>query len=139
VKQNDIGQSSWKQTRLGELCNEITVGFVGSMTKQYVDHGVPFLRSKDVAPYRIDTSELVHVTEEFHNRIAKSRLAPGDVVIVRTGAPGTAARIPESLEEANCADLVVVRPNDELNATFLVYYVSVKTCPPTAALSAALL
>lgn len=115
---------SWPKKPLSELCDEITVGFVGSITRHYVEHGVPFLRSKDVKPYRIQLSELIHISEDFHMRISKSRLRPGDVVIVRTGAPGTAARIPAAIKEANCADLVIARPSRRLDGTFLVYYLN---------------
>jgi type I restriction enzyme S subunit len=91
------------------------------MSDQYIETGVPFLRSQDIRPGFIDTSNLKFISEEFHGRIRKSRLNPGDVAIVRTGYPGTAAVVPESLPEANCSDLVIARPGPSLQARFLAY------------------
>ena len=113
--------SSWPTKRLGDICTQVTVGHVGKMSDQYIESGVPFLRSQDIRPGFIDTSNLKFISEEFHGRIRKSRLNPGDVTIVRTGYPGTAAVVPESLPEANCSDLVIARPGPSLQARFLAY------------------
>jgi type I restriction enzyme S subunit len=115
---------SWPVVPLSEVADEVTVGFVGPMTLEYRLSGVPFLRSQNVKPLRIETRGIEHISLEFHERIAKSRLGPGDVVIVRTGAPGTCAVVPESLSIANCADLVVVRPGPNLNPHYLAYFVN---------------
>ena len=88
---------NWPEVRLGDIADEITVGWVGPMTEEYRESGVPFLRSLNVKPFRIDRTDIRYISSDFHARIAKSRLRPGDVVIVRTGNPGTAAVIPEWL------------------------------------------
>jgi len=116
--------NGWQEIALQDLATEITVGFVGPMASEYVPKGIPFLRSLNVEPYRINRAELMHVSESFHQRIKKSALAPGDVVIVRTGKPGTAAVIPDTLAIANCSDLVIVRPGPQLDARFLAYYIN---------------
>ncbi|MXP21539.1 hypothetical protein GIY30_09265 [Gordonia sp. HNM0687] len=112
-----------RQVALGEVA-DVTVGFVGSMAGEYVDVGVPFLRSLNVRPYRIDPADLKYVGSAFHRRLSKSELSPGDVVMVRTGKPGQAAVIPEWLGHANCSDLVVIRPSSSVNAHWLVYYLN---------------
>jgi type I restriction enzyme S subunit len=89
------------------------------MADQYVSQGIPFLRSQNVRPFRIDTTELKFIPPEFHARLRKCALSPDDVVVVRTGYPGTAAVIPRSMTEANCADLVVITPGPELDPYFL--------------------
>lgn len=70
------------------------------MANEYVEDGVPFLRSQDVLPFRVNTANLKQISPAFHRRITKSRLQPGDVVIVRTGYPGTASVIPRALVDA---------------------------------------
>jgi type I restriction enzyme S subunit len=107
--------------KLAALCREITVGHVGKMADQYVSLGVPFLRSQDIAAGFIRTDALKFIPATFHAQLKKSQLAPGDVVIVRTGYPGTAAVVPTSLPDANCADLVIARPGPRLNARFLTF------------------
>jgi type I restriction enzyme S subunit len=65
---------------------------------------------------------LVFIDKEFHAILGKSSLQAGDVAIVRTGYPGTAAVIPEYLGVANCSDLVIVRPGPEIDAHFLTAF-----------------
>ncbi|MBG0747586.1 MAG: restriction endonuclease subunit S, partial [Planktothrix agardhii KL2] len=116
--------SEWKEIFLEDIADEITVGFVGSMTTEYTESGVPFLRSKNVEPYRINWNDIRYISQNFHKKIKKSALTPDDVVIVRTGNPGAASLIPESLTEANCSDLVIVSPGEKLDKRFLVYYLN---------------
>lgn len=99
---------------LGELCHEITVGFVGPMTNEYIDNGIPFLRSKNIDEYDVKWDDMKYISLEFHKKLSKSALKPGDVAIVRTGKPGTTCVIPNNLEEANCSDIIIVRVNNEL-------------------------
>ncbi|MHA2876485.1 restriction endonuclease subunit S [Vibrio campbellii] len=117
--------SEWKVRLLGDLCTEITVGFVGSMTQEYVESGVPFLRSKNIAEYNVDWNDMKFVSNEFHQKLSKSSLKAGDVAIVRTGKPGTTCVIPESIKEANCSDIVIARVNKEiLNPHYLAYFMN---------------
>src|SRR5438094_1052918 len=114
----------WQEVFLEEVAADITVGHVGPMASEYVPTGVPFLRSQNVEPLRINDTDLKFITPEFHARLKKSVLSPGDVVIVRTGKPGACAVIPESLAVANCSDLVIVRCGPQLDPRFLAYYVN---------------
>ncbi|HUY08007.1 MAG TPA: restriction endonuclease subunit S [Candidatus Dormibacteraeota bacterium] len=103
---------------------DITVGFVGPMKSEYVEEGIPFLRSQNVKPFRIDLADVKYINDSFHNRLSKSSLRPGDVVVVRTGTPGTAAVIPATLPIANCSDLVVIRPHGNLDPWYLSYFIN---------------
>ena len=116
--------SEWREVELEAVADEITVGYVGTMLSEYVERGIPFLRSLNVEPFRISTTDIRYITPEFHSRLRKSTLRPGDVVIVRTGKPGTAAVIPNWLAEANCSDLVIIRPGKKLDSRFLAYYIN---------------
>ncbi len=116
--------STWRDVALEDVADELTVGYVGPMASEYIDDGIPFLRSLNVEPLRINKNNLKFITPEFHQRIQKSRLTPGDVVIVRTGKPGACSVVPEWLADANCSDLVIVRCGKELNNRFLAYYVN---------------
>ena len=108
-----------RQVRLKEVCLDVTVGHVGPMVDEYVDSGIPFLRSQNILPFRLDDANLKYISEDFHKRLKKSALAPGDVVVVRTGYPGTACVIPHRLPVANCADLVVIHPSPEIDSHYL--------------------
>ena len=110
---------SWETTQLSRFCEKITVGHVGPMAKRYTASGTPFLRSQNVRPFEIDLTDVKYIDDAFMNELKKSKLRPGDVAIVRTGYPGTCAVIPDDLEVANCADLVIARTGSKLNPHFL--------------------
>jgi len=112
----------WDDRKLYSLCREITVGYVGPMAREYKESGVTFLRSQNIRPFRVSLENVLFISREFDEKIAKSRLRPGDVAVVRTGYPGTAAVIPASLPEVNCADLVIVRPSREVEPQFLAAF-----------------
>ena len=106
-----------------ELCSEITVGYVGSMAKEYVSNGVPLLRSLNIKPYRLDFNDIKYISEDFNKKISKSALFEDDVVIVRTGKPGTSCVIPSGFVNLNCSDLVIVRPNkNKIDPHYLSFY-----------------
>jgi type I restriction enzyme S subunit len=114
----------WAWSRLGDTVERVTVGYVGPMKDEYVQTGVPFLRSQNVRPNRFESEGLVHISEQFHRKIIKSALAPDDVVVVRSGNVGTACVVPDTLSEANCSDLVVVKRPTCVLATFLSFYLN---------------
>ena len=111
-----------RRCKLGDIA-ELTVGFVGNMTKEYAEYGIPFLRSLNIKPFMIDDSDLMYITERFNTVLKKSALHTGDIVIVRTGIPGTCCVIPEEYDNTNCADMVIVRTN-EVNPYFLAGYIN---------------
>ena len=114
----------WKEVTLDEISEEITVGHVGLMADQYIEDGVPFLRSLNVEPFRINLKEVKYISREFHKKLRKSALRPGDVVIVRTGKPGACAVIPDWIVEANCSDLVIVRTSRCVRPKYISYVVN---------------
>jgi type I restriction enzyme, S subunit len=116
-KSNELIEKS-----LSSVCPKITVGHVGSMAKRYKSAGIPFLRSQNIRPFQISLDNIVYIDEDFHSELAKSKLNPGDLAIVRTGYPGTAAVVPAELSEANCSDLVIVRPSAEINPYYLAAF-----------------
>lgn len=111
--------TEWREVILGDMCDRVTVGHVGKMADEYVDEGVPFLRSQNIRAFSISSDGMLRISSDFHQRLAKSMLRCGDVVVVRTGYPGTAAVIPPFLDGSNCADLVVITPSKDLNPHML--------------------
>ncbi len=112
-KQTDIGPipQSWELRPCEDLCEMITVGVVVKPASHYVKIGVPAFRSMNVREDRLDVTNLVYFSQKTNDTIlAKSKLRTGDVLIVRTGYPGTSCVVPEKFEGANCIDLVIARP-----------------------------
>lgn len=120
----DAWRSSASSCALAELA-DITVGIVVKPAALYVeDGGVPALRSLNVIPNQLDETELVRISRAGHHMHRKSQLAPGDVVVVRTGRPGDAAVIPADGVERNAIDLLIVRCSEGLHPQFLSCYLN---------------
>lgn len=116
--------AGWRWTTFGEVCQRVTVGHVGKMVNEYQAEGIPFLRSLNVRELRFEPQDLKFVSRAFHDRLSKSSLHPGDIVVVRSGLVGTACVIPSDLKEANCSDLVIARPGPDLVPEFGAIYVN---------------
>jgi type I restriction enzyme S subunit len=117
-------QESFTARPLIDQCLGVTVGHVGPMKDRYQPTGVPFLRSQNVRPFEISVEGMMFIDDDFDGELKKSRLQPGDVAVVRTGYPGTAAVIPPSLPRANCSDLVIIRPAKSLNPHFVAAFLN---------------
>jgi type I restriction enzyme S subunit len=105
----DTGHSRWAWTTFEQIAERVTVGFVGSMKHEYVENGVPFLRGQNVRENRFDSEGLLYISPQFHHKLSKSALRPGDLAIVRSGAVGVTCVIPDTLPDANCSDLVLIQ------------------------------
>jgi len=114
----------WTWMTFDQCSWDLTVGHVGPMKDRYVPNGIPFLRSLNVKPNAISLKNLVFVSAGFHAELRKSQLSAGTIVVIRTGEPGVAAVVPESLDGANCSDLVICRPVEGLNPHFGARYIN---------------
>jgi type I restriction enzyme S subunit len=94
------------------------------MKHAYVPSGVPFLRSQNVRPNRFDPAGLLHISPDFHRRLKKSTLLPGDLVVVRSGSVGVTCVVPVALGEANCADLVIIQRPKGIVPEYGAYYMT---------------
>jgi len=102
----------WEEKTLGELCERVSVGYVGPTSKFYCDPsiGVPFIRSQNVRSGYLDWKGIQHVTKEFHNSVKKSQLKIEDILFVRVGAKrGDCCVLKEDIKELNCANIVFAR------------------------------
>lgn len=106
---------------LRQLLSYSTVGVVVKPASLYTDSqdGVPALRGTDIRPGVIDTSQCVRFDREKEKDVSKSRLQLDDVVVVRSGRPGDAARISKENVGMNCIDLLLLRPSSVLLGEFL--------------------
>ena len=112
-------------TKLGDIAT-LTVGYVGNMTQEYTESGVPFLRSLNIKPFHISESDIRYISEAFNMKIKKSVLREDDVVIVRTGIPGTCCVVPKEYDGCNCSDIVIVHPDKtKVNPDYLAAYINV--------------
>jgi len=101
----------WPRVRCADLCDRLTVGIVVKPASYYAEHGVPILRSLNVGPGFIRLDELVYADPEDNSpALLKAQLKTCDIVLVRSGQPGTAAIIPQSLSGAFAVDILIATP-----------------------------
>jgi type I restriction enzyme S subunit len=106
----------WKHKSVEEICERVSVGIVIKPSQYYVEErqGIRAFRSANVAENRIVDDNWVYLSPKGHAANAKSCLRIGDVLVVRSGAPGTACVVTPEFEGANCIDVVFARPNPNL-------------------------
>jgi type I restriction enzyme, S subunit len=117
LKETEIGPicEHWNLVPCESLCEMLTVGVVVKPSSYYVESGVPAFRSFNVREDKLVTNDLVFFSRQANDGpLSKSRLREGDVLIVRTGYPGTSCVVPKQYDGANCIDLVIARPNRTL-------------------------
>lgn len=111
----------WPTARFEQICKRVTVGIVVQPASYYVAEGVPALRSLNIKPGKIVLEDLVYFSKPDNDtKLAKTKLKAGDVVLVRSGQPGTAAVVPREMGGVNAIDLLIATPDTQLtNPTFL--------------------
>ncbi|HJW19441.1 MAG TPA: restriction endonuclease subunit S, partial [Candidatus Nitrosotalea sp.] len=125
--------SNWCYRKLRELSERVSVGYVGPTTQYYCDKtiGIPFLRSQNIRPARINFEGIRYITKEFHHKLRKSQLLEGDLVIVRVGANrGDTCIIPSDIGQVNCANVVFARLFKGISE-YLNYYFQSRICQNT--------
>ena len=103
---------------------EVTVGIVVTPAKWYSTRGVPAVRGTNIEPGRIDTNDLVHLSQAGHELHRKSELRKGDLLVVRTGQAGAAAVVPAEFDGANCIDVLLVRRSEVILPRYLEYVIN---------------
>ncbi|MDH0434211.1 restriction endonuclease subunit S [Aeromonas caviae] len=105
--------NDWSLVEAKDVCKAISVGVVIKPTQYYVskDEGIKAFRSANVREGFINDNDWVYFSKEGHAANKKSSLLAGDVLIVRTGYPGTACVVTPEFEGSNAIDIVIARPD----------------------------
>ncbi len=93
---------------------DVTVGVVIKPKRYYTEdslNGVKAFRSLNVGEMHVKDSDWVYFTQEGNQECSKSMLKEGDVLIVRSGYPGTSCVVPIEFEGCNAIDLIIARPD----------------------------
>lgn len=114
----------WEVLTGDAICRRITVGIVVHPASYYRESGVPALRSLNVRANRISLDNLVYFSKsDNEGKLAKTRVRENDILLVRSGQPGTAAVVPKHLDGINAIDILIATPDLSLvNPTYLSFY-----------------
>ncbi len=115
-KEHGVGLESWKRCTVGSICNDVKVGIVIRPSQYYTDknEGTPAFRSANVREYKIDDFDWVYLNEDGMVNNKRSIVHTGDVLVVRSGNPGTACVVSEKFDGYNAIDILIAVPNQEL-------------------------
>jgi len=97
---------------------------------EYVERGIPFLRSENLIPGGLDLSNLVFISEKVNARMKRSKIFPNDVLVAIVGATiGQTGLAMDSYAEYNTNQAIaIVRPRNEEIASYLAIILETKFC-----------
>ena len=124
-EEHDVGMESWHLRTIGEVCENVKVGIVIKPSQYYVpqNEGTPAFRSANVRECRIDDFDWVYLNEKGMKDNSRSIVHTGDVLVVRSGNPGTACVVPERFDGYNAIDILIAVPNKKIIISdYLCYY-----------------
>ena len=113
----------WNCISVGDIA-EICVGVVIKPTQYYTDNsGIPAFRSLNIGAMTIKNTDWVYFTKEGHEKNKKSIVRENDLLVVRSGAPGTACVVTKEFAGYNAVDIIIAHPNiEKINPFFLAMF-----------------
>lgn len=118
--ENDFDK--WTCCTIGDVA-EVCVGVVIKPKQYYTDKGIPAFRSLNIGELCVKDADWVYFTEEGHKINQKSIVHSNDVLVVRSGAPGTACVVTKEYDGYNAIDIIIAHPdNDRINSVFLAVF-----------------
>lgn len=104
---------------------DVQVGVVIKPAQYYADriNGIKTFRSLNVGEMNVKDTNWVYFSEEGNRKNIKSILKEHDLLIIRSGAPGTACVIEKQYEGCNAIDLIIAHPNKKyINPYYLCMF-----------------
>jgi len=126
---SDVDSTPWSVEKVEHIA-DVTVGVVIKPAQYYVEdasQGVRAFRSLNVQPMHVKDGDWVYFSIEGHEKNGKSSLKASDVLIVRSGYPGTSCVVGPEYEGSNAIDLIIAHPDlERINPTYLAAF---NNCP----------
>ncbi len=111
-----FSRDSWRIVTVKDVCHDVKVGIVIKPSQYYTDEksGTPAFRSANVREFHIDDFDWVFLNEQGMEINRRSIVHTGDVLVVRSGNPGTACVVEEQYDGYNAIDILIAVPNQEI-------------------------
>ena len=95
---------------------DVQVGLVIKPTRFYATNGTgtPAFRSLNVGPMQINDNDWVYFTDEGMKQNPRTIVHTGDVLVVRSGYPGTSCVVTPEYDGRNAVDLIIAHPKTNL-------------------------
>jgi type I restriction enzyme S subunit len=104
----------WEEKKLGEIAEKIMVGIANSATYAYADKGIVMFRNQNIKPNYLDEDDLIYLQSSFELTYKNKRLKENDVLVARTGYPGTACVVPKKYENSQTFTTLILRLNQDI-------------------------
>ncbi len=116
---NETEFDKWDCCTVGDVA-DINVGVVIKPTQYYAEKGIPAFRSLNIGEMYIKDTDWIYFTEEGNIKNQKSIIRENDVLVVRSGAPGTACVATSKYAGYNAVDIIIAHPNKtKIDSVFL--------------------
>ena len=97
---SELGQipEGWEISRLEDVAERIAMGPFGSSIKvsTFVDSGIPIISSQHLNGTLLEDGDYRFITEDHADRLARSNVQSGDIVLTHAGNIGQAAYVPNT-------------------------------------------
>lgn len=130
-RENGMSDESWEEKFVKDICNDIKVGIVIKPSQYYTDqkNGVAAFRSANVRESYIEDKDWVYLNKNGQDTNKRSEVHTGDVLIVRSGNPGTACVVTEKYDGFNAIDILIAVPDSKkVTSEFLCAYTNSPAC-----------
>ena len=99
---------------LEDISELVTVGIANSATHAYSETGTVMLRNQNIKENFLDECDLLYIDPKFANKYKTKALKENDILVIRTGYPGTACLVPKKYEGAQTFTTLIVRLKEKL-------------------------
>ena len=115
----------WERKSLEAISELITVGIANSATHAYTENGVVMFRNLNIKPNELDDSDIVHISTEFARKYEKKKLQENDIIVCRTGYPGSACIVPNKYNGAQTFTTLIIRiDKSKANVRYVCQYIN---------------
>lgn len=121
---DENNSKGWEIVNIEDVAN-VQVGVVIKPSQYYTDQdsGIKAFRSLNIGNGYIKDDDWVYFSEEGNKKNKKSILSTNDVLVVRSGAPGTACVVTSEYAGSNAIDVIIAHPDfQKVDSHYLCTY-----------------
>lgn len=123
---SNLTPEGWQHNKLSEISKLITKGATPSTygydyTVSLLDNGAKFIRGNNATTTgKFDSRDIKYICGGAHEKLKRSQLKVGDVIVSIVGSVGTSLTVDEQVVPANInQNVALIRPSRELQSGYL--------------------
>ena len=128
-KDSKLGRipKEWEVVKLQDVCGFITKGSTPTTYGfDWVESGVPFLRSECVGKNGFTEKGMMHISEEANDKLKRSQVLRNDILMTITGNVGRVCFYPFDAGNINQHIAIIRISSPDVNNSFALQYLSQK-------------